>query len=70
MTIAAAARLLAEEHPDIAFSANQLRRMARTRTIPALEVPACGVQRKSYHMVNYNKLVNYLLTFSKATITL
>lgn len=70
MTFALAARLLAEEHPEIAFSAEQLRRMARNRAIPCLRVPACGTIRQTYNMVNYNDLVKHLLKCKQEAIAI
>ncbi|MBO5863089.1 MAG: hypothetical protein J6Q59_02340 [Paludibacteraceae bacterium] len=68
MTFAMAARLLEEEHPEIAFSAAQLQRMASKRAIPFLEIPACGTQRTYYRMVNYSSLVSCLKNFTNSPI--
>ena len=62
MTFTQAARLLAEEHPEIAFSAVQLRSMAQRRVIPCLQLQSCGTIRKTYKMVNYPELVKHLLS--------
>jgi hypothetical protein len=60
MLLTRAAALLAEEHPEIAFSAVQLRDMCSRRTIPCMEVPTCGMTRKYRHMVHYPTLVKFL----------
>ena len=70
MLLSDAARLLAEEHPNIAFSAEQLRRLARKKIIPTLEMPACGVLRPSYHYVCYTELVAFLKRCYKPSIYL
>lgn len=70
MLLSDAAYLLADEHPGFAFTANQLRRMARKRIIPTLEMPACGIKRTSYHYVNYDELVTYFQRCYKPAIYL
>lgn len=70
MTMTMAAKLLADEHPEFAFSAVQLQRMASKRVIPSLEIPACGLKRKYYRMVNYPALVKHLQGCYKTAIYL
>lgn len=69
MTFAKAARLLAQEHPDFAFTAEQLRRMAHRRVIPCLTMQSCGNIRTTYNMVNYPELVKHLLKCKQEAIT-
>ena len=69
MTLAKASDLLVAEHPEIAFSAVQLRNMCKTRTIPCVEVPNCGLQRKYRHMVHYPTLVRHLKGFLQTAIS-
>ena len=60
MLLARAAALLAEEYPEIAFSACQLQNMCKKRTIPCMVMPTCGMSRKYRHMVHYPTLVKHL----------
>ena len=70
MKLSDAAILLADEHPNFAFSAVQLRRFARKKIIPTVEMPACGVLHPSYHYVNYDELVTFFKRCYKPSIYL
>ena len=69
MTLAKASDLLAEEYPEIAFSPVQLKNMCNNHTIPCIEVPNCGLQRKYRHMVHYPTLVRHLKGFLQTAIS-
>lgn len=60
MLLSRAARLLEEEHPEIAFSAAQLQSMCERYTVPCMRIPTCGLTRKYRHMVHYPTLVRHL----------
>lgn len=69
MILTKAARLLAEEHPEFAFTAAQLQGMCRKRLIPCLSMPTCGTQRKYRHMVVYPTLVAHLKSCQRPAIS-
>lgn len=69
MTLAKAARYLAEEHPEFAFSAGQLQNLCRTRAIPCLSLPTCGLERKYRHMVVYHELVRHFKQCQRPAIS-
>jgi hypothetical protein len=68
MLLSRAARFLAEEHPEIAFSECQLQNMCDTHTIPCMAVPTCGMTRKYRHMVHYPTLVKFLKGYIQPVI--
>lgn len=69
MTLTTASRLLAEEHPEFAFSAAQLQSMCKRRLIPCLCLPTCGLERKYRHMVNYHEVVRHFKSCLRTAIS-
>lgn len=69
MTLTMAARLLAEEHPEFAFSAAQLQGMCKKRVLPCMSLPTCGVQRKYRHMVYYPDVVRFFEGCQRSAIS-
>lgn len=68
MSFSEASKRLAKEYPEFAFTAEQLRRMARRRVIPSIEIPTCGTCHQSFHKVCYDELVAFFQTCKREAI--
>lgn len=69
MTLTRAAHLLLEEHPEIAYTAKQLRNLCNRGAIERIEEPACGVERKIRHTIYYPDLVRTLKSWKRPAIS-
>jgi hypothetical protein len=69
MLLTKAAKLLAEEHPEFAFTAAQLQGMCKRRLIPCLCLPTCGMERKYRHMVIYPEIVRHFKSCQRSAIS-